>query len=33
MPLTQPLVINAQPREKTDRLDSSGLYLEFTSIT
>ncbi len=34
MPLTQTLVVNAQPREKTYRLfDGSGLYREVTPIT
>jgi hypothetical protein len=34
MPLTQTLVVNAQPREKMYQLfDGSGLYLEVTPIT
>jgi len=34
MPLTQTLVVKAQPREKMYRLfDGSALYLEVTPIT
>jgi len=34
MPLTQTLVVNAQPREKTYRLfDGSALFREVTPIT